>query len=38
MKKTRLLKYIKHNPSFKRCPNGGVCFNPICMFGCVESY
>lgn len=23
---------------FKKCPNGGYCFNPICMFGCVDSH
>lgn len=20
----------------KRCPMGGYCFNPLCLFGCVE--
>lgn len=23
---------------FKQCPSGGICMNPLCMFGCVESY
>lgn len=21
---------------FKQCPRGGVCMNPLCMFGCVD--
>lgn len=21
----------------KRCPMGGHCFNPLCLFGCVET-
>lgn len=22
--------------AFKRCPLGGMCFNPVCAFGCIE--
>ncbi len=25
------------NHFFKRCPLGGICLNPMCIFGCVES-
>lgn len=35
-KKLRILKYIKKE-TFKRCPLGGHCINPICMLmGCIE--
>lgn len=23
---------------FKRCPNGGVCANPLCMMGCIDKW
>lgn len=34
----RIIKYKTKNPkkAFKRCPMGGMCFNPMCMFGCIE--
>lgn len=37
-KKLRILKKIKKIKTqfLKKCPNGGYCINPICMFGCVD--
>lgn len=34
-KKTNRKKIIKQN-IFKKCPNGGYCANPLCMFGCID--
>lgn len=41
MKMKKLPRIIKNNKkkshqSFKRCPMGGYCFNPLCIFGCIE--
>lgn len=27
----------KQQGKIKRCPMGGQCFNPLCMFGCIEN-
>jgi hypothetical protein len=38
---SKLLKILKEKgksvQSFKKCPNGGYCFNPLCALGCVDS-
>lgn len=37
MKKfTHLLKRNKET-FIKKCPNGGYCINPLCMFGCIDN-
>lgn len=35
MKKHKRLQ--QRNMKIKRCPMGGHCFNPLCMFGCIEN-
>lgn len=37
MKKVRKQRNAFKAKFFKRCPIGGVCMNPLCMFGCIES-
>jgi len=30
-------KEVKITKFLKSCPNGGICINPLCMFGCVDN-
>lgn len=33
----RIRNNQKMKQRFKRCPLGGMCFNPLCAFGCIEN-
>lgn len=34
--KRRFNLYKKKQSFIKKCPLGGMCANPLCMFGCIE--
>ena len=36
MKKVLRKRELFARKFIKKCPNGGYCINPICMFGCID--
>lgn len=37
MKKALKQRKIWVTKFIKKCPNGGYCLNPMCMFGCIDN-
>lgn len=37
MRKIRKKRETFKAKFFKQCPSGGICMNPMCMFGCIDN-